>query len=287
MKPEHVTTQQMLLSTFLEESFDGLERLEAGLLQLDAGMSLELIDELFRVVHSMKGGAGVIGVVELGALVHAMESILDGLRRGQPPAADTAGLLLRGADAIRTSLHDRQIGRKAASDANAAITAELERHAARPPAVSAPARPVAVSRWVIEIAPHRELMTQGVDPSKLLRGLAALGAIQLVFQPGFSTTSQVSALSGCGVGMDVVRRHIKDLGGERGDVAPVHPDGRVGTARDRRGRRQLPGRQRGSALPRRRQLAVVQRPRPSPSAARSRASRSARPDRTHDVPGAA
>ena len=32
----------------------------------------------------------------------------------------------------------------------------------------------------------------------------------------------------------------------RGDVAPVHADGRVGTARDRRGRRQLPGRRRGA-----------------------------------------
>lgn len=35
----------------------------------------------------------------------------------------------------------------------------------------------------------------------------------LIFQPGFSTAAEVSDVSGRGVGMDVVRRNIKDLGG--------------------------------------------------------------------------
>lgn len=36
---------------------------------------------------------------------------------------------------------------------------------------------------------------------------------QLVFAPGFSTAAQVSNISGRGVGMDVVRQNVKDLGG--------------------------------------------------------------------------
>ncbi len=36
---------------------------------------------------------------------------------------------------------------------------------------------------------------------------------ELIFHPGFSTAEQVSDVSGRGVGMDVVRRNIKDLGG--------------------------------------------------------------------------
>ncbi len=36
---------------------------------------------------------------------------------------------------------------------------------------------------------------------------------ELIFHPGFSTTNSVSDLSGRGVGMDVVRRNISDLGG--------------------------------------------------------------------------
>ncbi len=38
-------------------------------------------------------------------------------------------------------------------------------------------------------------------------------ALELIFEPGFSTAEQVSDLSGRGVGMDVVRRNIRDLGG--------------------------------------------------------------------------
>lgn len=39
-------------------------------------------------------------------------------------------------------------------------------------------------------------------------------AYQLIFAPGFSTKDQVSEVSGRGVGMDVVRTNIKELGGE-------------------------------------------------------------------------
>jgi chemotaxis protein histidine kinase CheA len=39
-------------------------------------------------------------------------------------------------------------------------------------------------------------------------------AINLSFQPGFSTASEVSDLSGRGVGMDVVRSNIEKMGGQ-------------------------------------------------------------------------
>jgi two-component system chemotaxis sensor kinase CheA len=65
----------------------------------------------------------------------------------------------------------------------------------------------------------------GLDAEKILRkarerGLVAEGdtpaqkkIMELIFEPGFSTVDEVSDVSGRGVGMDVVRRNIKDLGG--------------------------------------------------------------------------
>lgn len=44
--------------------------------------------------------------------------------------------------------------------------------------------------------------------------LTEMEAYQLIFAPGFSTKDQVSEVSGRGVGMDVVRTNIKELGGE-------------------------------------------------------------------------
>jgi two-component system chemotaxis sensor kinase CheA len=65
----------------------------------------------------------------------------------------------------------------------------------------------------------------GLNRAKILekaieRGIVAPGEIltdeqinNLIFQPGFSTADKVSDISGRGVGMDVVRRNIMDLGG--------------------------------------------------------------------------
>lgn len=74
---------------------------------------------------------------------------------------------------------------------------------------------------VIEIADDG----RGLNREKIIRkavesGLIASGqelsdaeVYNLIFQPGFSTASQVTNVSGRGVGMDVVRRHIEKLRG--------------------------------------------------------------------------
>jgi len=46
-----------------------------------------------------------------------------------------------------------------------------------------------------------------------LKGMSDIDAMQLIFEPGFSTAEQVSDLSGRGVGMDVVRNNIRNLNG--------------------------------------------------------------------------
>ncbi|RKY78183.1 chemotaxis protein CheA [candidate division KSB1 bacterium] len=46
-----------------------------------------------------------------------------------------------------------------------------------------------------------------------IKGMSDTDAIQLIFEPGFSTADQVSDLSGRGVGMDVVRNNIRNLNG--------------------------------------------------------------------------
>ena len=65
---------------------------------------------------------------------------------------------------------------------------------------------------------------QGIDPEKLRQsattkgiktdGFTAEELQSLIFQPGFSTASEVSSLSGRGVGLDVVKRTIESLGGQ-------------------------------------------------------------------------
>jgi two-component system chemotaxis sensor kinase CheA len=56
------------------------------------------------------------------------------------------------------------------------------------------------------------------------------GAIELLFAPGFSTASEVGALSGRGVGMDAVREKIRELGGEV-TVTSIQGEGTVNEIR--------------------------------------------------------
>ncbi|OUL07134.1 hypothetical protein B0X78_19785, partial [bacterium AM6] len=53
---------QRFHATFFEESREGLDAMEAGLLALESGQQdPEIINSVFRAAHSIKGGAGTFG----------------------------------------------------------------------------------------------------------------------------------------------------------------------------------------------------------------------------------
>ncbi|CSB34238.1 chemotaxis protein CheA [Vibrio cholerae] len=61
----------------------------------------------------------------------------------------------------------------------------------------------------------RKAVEKGVlEPQTQRSDLTDKQIINLIFAPGFSTAEQVSDISGRGVGMDVVRRNIEELGGQ-------------------------------------------------------------------------
>jgi two-component system chemotaxis sensor kinase CheA len=66
----------------------------------------------------------------------------------------------------------------------------------------------------IDVARVREVARRrNIVPEAALAALSDDEAINLIFAPGFSTASEVTALSGRGVGMDVVRTTVERLGG--------------------------------------------------------------------------
>src|SRR3954465_791733 len=66
---------------FFEESFEALDSMEAALLKLDVGApNPEGVNTVFRVAHSIKGGAGMFGFKEVASFTHTLETLLDELR---------------------------------------------------------------------------------------------------------------------------------------------------------------------------------------------------------------
>lgn len=69
---------------FFEESFEGLDIMESGLLDLDVGAAdIEVVNTIFRAAHSIKGGAGTFGFMAVSEFTHVMETMLDEMRNSE------------------------------------------------------------------------------------------------------------------------------------------------------------------------------------------------------------
>jgi len=88
--------------TFFQECEEQLAELEAGLLAMEGGdHDPEIVNAVFRAVHSIKGGAGAFSLEELVRFSHVFETALDRIRSGAIEADQEAiKLLLRSADVL-------------------------------------------------------------------------------------------------------------------------------------------------------------------------------------------
>jgi len=88
---------------FIEECVEGLEVMEAELLKLTPGaVDNEVINTIFRVAHSIKGGAGTFGFNQLTEFTHVAETLLDDLRAGTLVLIDKhISLFLQTVDCLR------------------------------------------------------------------------------------------------------------------------------------------------------------------------------------------
>ncbi|MFW5750924.1 MAG: Hpt domain-containing protein, partial [Planctomycetota bacterium] len=122
-----------LLNDFVAESREHLADIEGRFLELEEqgeAVDPELINLVFRAVHSVKGGAGFLGFENIQRLAHVMENLLDRIRQGQI-GVDHAKVdaLLRGADHLKALIDD--ITHSNAMDI-AAPMAAIEAHLATP-----------------------------------------------------------------------------------------------------------------------------------------------------------
>jgi two-component system chemotaxis sensor kinase CheA len=99
-------TDPMFREMFVEEVGPQLDRLVEIALDLErGGPDPELIAELFRGAHSVKGSAALVGFTDVSALAHVLEDLLGELRSGARPASpEVVDGLLGAFDAIREAV---------------------------------------------------------------------------------------------------------------------------------------------------------------------------------------
>ena len=187
---------------FFEESFEALDAMEAALLKLDVGApEPELINTIFRVAHSIKGGSATFGFSEIASFTHSLETLLDELRSGaMAVSVPLSDLLLKSVDVLRAMLRavqakqpiDAQRVSDLQFDLEVAIAKKSEVVIAAPadghssprsthlPGTADDTAPVDIApRWRIHFHPYRELLARGNDPLRMLRELAALGDLEV------------------------------------------------------------------------------------------------------------
>ena len=185
--------------TFMQESAEHVEAMEAGLLALrTAPDDAETLNAIFRSAHSIKGGAGSFGLTNLVRFTHALENLLDRLRSLEIPAtAEVISLLLQSVDVLRAMLDAgadggmpdgaRQLAEQIESLSAAQPVSEekpIGQKAGPPKASPEEAlddRVVAreLNFYRVEFRPHREMFSSGTNPIMLLRNLAALGTVSV------------------------------------------------------------------------------------------------------------
>jgi two-component system, chemotaxis family, sensor kinase CheA len=174
---------------FFEESFEGLDVMESGLLNLDNGEADdEEINTIFRAAHSIKGGSGTFGFQNIADFTHVMETLLDEVRDGiRELTHEGINILLKSVDCLRMMMTAASEGGDVDEGEVSTNFNALEKilgadsgASAQSPAVeqtSLNTTPSSTTGWKIGFAPHKNFMQFGNDPVRILRELSTLGQL--------------------------------------------------------------------------------------------------------------
>lgn len=178
---------------FFEESFEGLDAMESGLLNLDMGdVNVDDINTIFRAAHSIKGGSGTFGFTAVSDFTHVMETLLDEMRDGRRKVTQGAvNVLLGSVDCLREMLRaiqdDGNVDQAIVNQHQHALERELNNHepdtdrfddsvqATSLPSLASGLQHKTIYGWSIAFSPHLNLLKTGNDPVRMFRELAELG----------------------------------------------------------------------------------------------------------------
>ncbi len=174
--------------TFFEESFEGLDIMESGLLDLDIGaVDNDTINAIFRAAHSIKGGSATFGFTNIATFTHAMETLLDEIRDGhRSVSTEIVEVLLQSVDCLRdmiTAQRDEEepdgeritqlqqaldglLGKENEDSEDDSLGGSQNKHDDGAP-----------REWDISFTPHPHLLKTGNDPALLFRELESLGTL--------------------------------------------------------------------------------------------------------------
>ena len=91
-----------LLAEFITDTQEALEQVDVRLVELENEPEpAAMLNELFRLMHTIKGTCGFLGLPRMAGLAHHAETLMDRLRNGEPVTNDAIDAMLRVVDRLK------------------------------------------------------------------------------------------------------------------------------------------------------------------------------------------
>jgi two-component system, chemotaxis family, sensor kinase CheA len=167
---------ESFLQEFREECADLFLRLEASLLEAEKECTDELINEIYRHLHTIKGGAGMFNFSSMESLAHELESLITEVQAGTRTLdSGLITIILQSIDTFKQIL-EGTAGEKEVEQQSKALNEFSTRKAADPSGTS-------TSRYrcySILLQPEATIFKRGLNFGAVLEELKGLGKCQLI-----------------------------------------------------------------------------------------------------------
>ncbi|UMY19959.1 hybrid sensor histidine kinase/response regulator [Methylobacterium organophilum] len=133
-----------LLREFLTESAEHLDTVDAELVRFEQDPNnQQILRNIFRLVHTIKGTCGFLGLPRLEALAHAAETLMGRFRDGYPVSGASVTLILATLDRLKAILADLEASGSEPAGSDQDLIGALEKMAGEeePPVAAAPVAP--------------------------------------------------------------------------------------------------------------------------------------------------
>lgn len=216
------------LQIFVEEAAGLLQDMEGALLALEHRPGdADLIAELFRAAHTIKGSGGLFGLDAIVSFTHVLESLLERLRRQELCASEAmTGTLLACCDHLASLVETTAARGQAISAEQAAVSAALLAQlqpyldglagpapapAGTAAATDADAADPVPDDWHISVQFGADVLRDGMDPMLIIHYLGTLGQI-VALQTRYDAMPTLAAMDAetCYLGFEIDLRSGAD-----------------------------------------------------------------------------
>ncbi|MHA1522870.1 MAG: Hpt domain-containing protein, partial [Alphaproteobacteria bacterium] len=176
-----------LLGEFLTETSESLDVVDVELVKFEKEPNnTAILDNIFRLVHTIKGTCGFLGLPRLEALAHAAETLMGKFRDGVPVTQDAVSLILITIDRIKDILVELENEGSEPEGDDAEIISKLDVMSLGEEAVAAQADAAPASDSADEPAPEPESGGDGDELKIVVRetkpGEVTLDDLERAFQ---------------------------------------------------------------------------------------------------------